>query len=121
MADIYYILLIQHLLIRNQWTGFYMITVSVMKELNINSRKINVNDIVLVYDEMVTRHFWRIAIVTGVLSSRDPKIRRAIVGMAKANINLKRPVSKLFIVKNTYHDTNQTDRQVNKSQGKKQP
>ena len=34
-------------------------------KLNINSQKINVNDIVLVYDEMVPRHFGRIAIVTG--------------------------------------------------------
>ena len=29
-----------------------------------NYRKINVNDIVLVYDERVPRPFWRIAIVT---------------------------------------------------------
>ena len=36
-------------------------------KLNINSDKINVSDIVLVYDEMVSRHFWRISIVTGVL------------------------------------------------------
>ena len=43
-------------------------------KLNINL-KISVNDIVLVYDEMVPRHFWRIAIVTGVLPSRDSEIR----------------------------------------------
>ena len=35
--------------------------------LDINHQKININDIVLVYDEMVPRDFWRIAIVTGVL------------------------------------------------------
>ena len=46
--------------------------------LNINAKKTNANDIVLVYDEIVSRHFWRIAIVTGVLSSRDPEIRGAI-------------------------------------------
>ena len=33
-------------------------------KLNINSLKINVNDIVLVIYEKVPRHFWRIAIVT---------------------------------------------------------
>ena len=42
-------------------------------KLNINSQKINVNDIVLVFDEMVPRHFGRIAIVTGVLPCRDSK------------------------------------------------
>ena len=36
-------------------------------KLNIKSPKINVNDIVLVYDEKVPRHFSRIAIVTVVL------------------------------------------------------
>ena len=44
-------------------------------KLNVNSSKINVNDIVLVYDEKVPRHFWRIAIVTGVSPSRDCKIK----------------------------------------------
>ena len=70
-------------------------------KLNINSHKINVNDIVLVYDEMVSRHVWRTAIVTGVLPIRDCEIRRAIVRMAKTNTILKRPVNKLFTVKNT--------------------
>ena len=64
----------------------------------------------LVYDEMVPRHFWRIAIVTGVLPSRDSEIRGAIVIMAKTNTIFNRPVNKLFTVKNTYHDTNQTYR-----------
>ena len=58
---------------------------------------------VLVYDEMVPGHFWRIAIGTGVLPSRDSEIRGAIVRIAKTNTILKRPVSKLFTVKNTYH------------------
>ena len=79
-------------------------------KLNINSKKINVNDFVLVYDEIVPRHFWRIAIVTGVLPSRDSEIRGAIVRMTKINTIVKRPVNKLFTVKNTYPDTNQTDK-----------
>ena len=33
-------------------------------KLNIISKKNNVNDIVLVYDEMVPRHFWKFATVT---------------------------------------------------------
>ena len=45
--------------------------------------KSNVNDIVLVYDEMVPRHFWRITTATGVLPSRDSEIRGAIVRMEK--------------------------------------
>ena len=77
-------------------------------KLNINSLKINVNDIVLVFYEKVPRHFWRIAIVTRVLPSRDSEIRGATVRIAKTNTILKRPVKKVFAVENTYHDTSQT-------------
>ena len=79
-------------------------------KLNTNSQKINVNDIVLVYEDVVSRYFWRIAIITAVLPSRDSKIKIAIVRKAKTNTILKRPINKFFTVKNTYHDTNQADK-----------
>ena len=79
-------------------------------KLNINSQKINFNNIVLVYDEMVPRNLWKIAIVTEVLPSRDSEIRGAIVRMVKTDAILKHPLNKLFTVKNTYHDSNQTDK-----------
>ena len=79
-------------------------------KLNIDSLKINVNDIVLVFYEKVLRHFWRIAIVMRVLPSRDSEIRGTIVGIAKTNAILKHPINKLSTVQNTYHDTNQTDK-----------
>ena len=60
--------------------------------------------------EKVLRHVWRIAIVTGVLPSRDSEIRGAIVRIAETNTILKRPVNNLFTVENIYHDTNQTDK-----------
>ena len=78
-------------------------------KLNINSLKINFNDVVLVFYEKLPKHFWRIAIVTRVLPSRDLEIRGAIVRITKTNTILQRPVSKLFAVENTY-DTNQTDK-----------
>ena len=71
-------------------------------KLNINSSKINVNDIVLVFFyKTVPRQFWRIALVTRVLPSRDSEIRRPIVRIAKTNTILKRPVNKFFAVENT--------------------
>ena len=79
-------------------------------KLNINSLKINVNNIVLVVYEKVPRHFWRIPIVTRVLPSRDSEIRGATVRIAKTNTMLKRSIKKIFAVKNTYYDTNQTDK-----------
>ena len=55
------------------------------------------------------RHVWRIVIVTGVLPSRDSEIRRVIIRIVKANKILKRPRNKLFLIDNTYQDTNQAD------------
>ena len=67
-------------------------------KLNINSVKINVNDIVLVFKEKVRKHFWRIAVVTRILPSRKSEIREVVVGVARTNTILKRPVNKLFAV-----------------------
>ena len=80
-------------------------------KLNINSIKINVSNIVLVIYEKLPRHFWRIAIVTRVLTpSRDSEVRGAIVRIAKTNSTLKHPVNNLFAVENIYYGTNQTDK-----------
>ena len=62
---------------------------------------VNDNDIVQVY-EKVPRHFWRIAIVTGVLPNRDSEIRGAIMRIGKTNTILKRPVNKLRTGENSY-------------------
>ena len=76
-------------------------------KLNINSQK---NHVLLVYDEKVPRHFWKIVIVTGVLPSRSSEIKGAIVEIKKTNAILKRPINKLVPIEYTYHDTNQTDK-----------
>ena len=54
--------------------------------------------------------FGELPSLTAVLPSRDSEIRGVIVRIAKTNAILKRPLNKLFTVKNTYHDTNQTDK-----------
>ena len=79
-------------------------------KLNINSLRINVNNIVLVFYEKVSRHFWRIVVVTRALSSRDSEIRGAIVRIGKINTILKHLVKTLLATENTYHDTKQTDK-----------
>ena len=77
--------------------------------MNINSLKINVNGIVLVFVfEKVPRHFCRIAIITRVLPSLDSEIRGAMVRIPKTNTISKRLSKKLFAVESTY--TNQIDK-----------
>ena len=69
-------------------------------KVNIDSLKINIIDIVLVYYEKVPKRFWKISIVTRVLPSRNSEIRRVIVRIAKTNRILKRLVNKFFPVEN---------------------
>ena len=71
--------------------------------------KLPKNYAVLVYDEKVLRQFWRIAIVTGVLSSKNSERKGAMVRIKKTNAIHKRPVNKLFLIDDTDQDTNQPD------------
>ena len=59
------------------------------------------------YDGKVSRHFWRIAIVTGVLPSRDFEIKEEIVTVLKTNAILNVSLI-LKMYENTYNDTNKT-------------
>ena len=79
-------------------------------KLKINSLKINVNGIMLVFYEKVPRHFWRIDIVTRVLPSRDYEIRGAIMRIVKTNTILRCPANKFFAVENTYHEIKKKNR-----------
>ena len=64
----------------DRWRYGYVVNLweTQASKLNTNSLKVNVNDIALVFYEKVTKHFWRIAIVTQVLPSTDSEIRGAI-------------------------------------------
>ena len=59
------------------------------------------------YDGKVSRHFRRIAIVTGVLPSRDFEIKEEIVRVVKTNAILNVSLI-LKMYENTYNDTNKT-------------
>ena len=78
----------------------------------IDPLQISVNDIMLAFYEKMPRHFWRIAIVTRVLPTRDFEIRGPIVRITKANTILKRPVNQLFAVENIYMILTKQIRQV---------
>ena len=75
----------------------------------------------LVYDEKVSRNFWRIAIVTGYYLVEILKQKGAIVRIKKAYAILKHPVNKLFPVEYTYHDTHQRDKAGEQNLPQKQP
>ena len=64
------------------------------------------NYVALNYDGKVSRHFWRIAIVTGVLPSRDSEIKGVLWRLMQfLNVSF---ILKMY--ENTYHDTHKTDK-----------
>ena len=64
----------------------------------------------LVYDEKVSRHFWRIAVVTGILPSRDSETKRSDSRIEKTSATLKSLINKPFPTEYTYLDTKQKDK-----------
>ena len=75
--------------ISNHWIGGDMNLRETQRtsKLNVNSLKINVNDIVLVFYQKGPQNspFWRISIVTRVLPSRNSEIRAAVNRIARTN------------------------------------
>ena len=69
----------------------------------------------LVFYEKVPRRFWRIAIVTRVLPSRDSEIRETIVKIAKTNTILKRRIKNSSQLKIHIMTLTKQIRQENKS------
>ena len=57
----------------NRWRHEYVVN---LRETEIKC-KLKKNYVVLVYDEKMRRHFWKTAIVAGVLPSRDSETKRS--------------------------------------------
>ena len=74
-----------------------------------NSEAVNVNDIVLVYDEKVPRHLWRIGRIIKLLESNDNKVRGAEVRLGKTKAVIRRPVNKLYPL------VSSTDKQIDRT------
>ena len=56
------------------------------------TKAIEENDIVIIYDEKVSHHLWRLGRVVDIISSRDSNIR----AVGKTGVIIKRPVNKLY-------------------------
>ena len=55
-----------------------------------------VGDIVIVYDEKLPRHIWRLGKIEALIPGGDGCVRGAVVKMGKTGATIKRPVNKLF-------------------------
>ena len=60
------------------------------------SSKIQVNDIVIIYDENQPRHLWRLGNVEKLITGDDGNSRGAEVKCGKTGVTIRRPVNKLY-------------------------
>ena len=60
------------------------------------TQEIRKNDIVIIYDEKVPRHLWRLGRVVDIIPSRDCNIRAAKVKVGKTGAIINRPINKLY-------------------------
>ena len=61
-----------------------------------NSRKVEINDIVIVHEDKQPRHMWKVGKVEQLIVSSDGQIRGVEVKLAKSGNVIKRPVNKLY-------------------------
>lgn len=70
------------------------------------------NDIVLIYDEKVSRHLWRLGRFVDIIPSRDGNIHAAKIKIGKIGAIINRTVHKLYPLKCSM--TYDTENDVNK-------
>ena len=55
-----------------------------------------VGDVVIIHQEFIPRHLWRLGVITKLIESKDGFVRGAEVLVGQTGSKIKRPVSKLF-------------------------
>ena len=82
----------------NQWRKEYVTSLREHQRYLFKgrSRTIQLNDIVIVFDEKCPRHLWRTAKVEKLLHGGDGCIRGAEVKLSRSGNRIRRPVSKLY-------------------------
>ena len=63
-----------------------------------NSRVITSGDVVIVHEDFVPRHMWRLGLVENLIKGKDGCVRGANVRIGKTGATIKRAVNKLFPV-----------------------
>ena len=56
------------------------------------TQAIKENDIVIIYDEKVPHHLWRLGRVVDIIPSRDSNIRAAKIKVGKTGATINRPI-----------------------------
>ena len=71
-----------------------------------------VGDIVIIHEELIPRHLWRLGLVTKLIESHDGLVRGAEVLVGETGSKIRRPVSRLFPIECAHdekHDDEKND------------
>ena len=81
-----------------RWRKEYLTSLREVQRVKIKQRsaKIELGDIVIVYDEKQPRHLWQMGRVTNLIAGNDEVIRSASVKLGKSGCIINRPVNKLY-------------------------
>ena len=66
------------------------------KNIGRNSGNVSKDDVVIVYDEKLPRHLWRLARIMELVKGNDGVVRGAKVKLGKTGTIIGRPLNKLF-------------------------
>lgn len=94
-----------------RWRREYVTALrEVQRVRNRGGEQIKEGDVVLVFEEKVPRHRWRIAKVEKLLPSSDGQIRGAAVKIGKTGSLIQRPINKLYpFVQRNEHNEDSND------------
>ena len=71
-----------------------------------NARVIKSGDVVIVHEDFVPRHMWRLGLIENLIKGKDGHVRGAYVRIGKTGVTIKRAVNKLFPVECYKEDVN---------------
>ena len=92
----------------SRWTKEYLSELRERQKIvgGKSSRVANVGDVVIVHDDYVPRHLWRLGRIEKLYTGKDGLVRGAEIRIGKTGSIIKRPVSKLFPVEYFENDKN---------------
>ena len=79
-----------------RWRREYITELREVQRVHRGGEQIQEGDIVLVFEEKVPRHNWRIAKVNELIPGTDGKVCGATVKIGKTGSYIQRPINKLY-------------------------
>ena len=97
-----------------RWRKEYLAYLRESQRIKVKQRsaKIQIDDVVIVYDEKQPRHLWQLGRVESLIAGSDGLIRGALVKLGKTGSKINRPVNKLYPLITSMEDNDEINKPV---------